>query len=265
MRGLPVAKIVPDGEDGEDDQGSGEWECGNKAKVFEADRSDDPTQEEESNEREQDAEFLGVGVDWMMERMFFEMFVWVGEFMVPVEELSELDAYVGDHSGDVGGADHGLGDFGDDGVLEPHGEAEEGDGGRDKEVVTGSQMAAYQTEEQQQGGFDKEGESVLAVELSAAAPVDQDGGAGCTEEEGEQGAESCEEKTDFAKGKVVSHGGDDAGHMGGVLMHGEEAARIGCTSDKGEEKGQMAISLRATVFSGESSQIHKRHSAYFIQ
>jgi hypothetical protein len=68
----------------------------------------------------------------------------------PVEEPSQLDAQVGHHPGHVGGADLGLGDLGDDGILQAHDEAQQQHRGRHEHADEEFEVNPEQSEDQQQ-------------------------------------------------------------------------------------------------------------------
>ena len=53
----------------------------------------------------------------------------LGRFLrVHIDHLAQFDADIGDDAGHVGGADFRVGNLGDDGVLQPHDEAQQDDG-----------------------------------------------------------------------------------------------------------------------------------------
>ncbi len=252
-KGGSGAEVVEDGKGGEEYEYEGERYGGDEADALKADGSEDAAGEEEGDEGGEEREPGAVGLD-------VRGLEAIGG-AIPVEEFTEFDADVGDHAGDVGGADDGVGELGDDGVLEAHGEGEEHDDGGDEEPVSEFEVSAEETEAEQENGFEDEREGVLTLELAAPSPIDEDGGEGGSGGEGEDGTEAGEDDGEIADGEMGGHGGDHAGHVGGVLVDGEVASSVDGSGDEGEDEGEMAVSGVGSVGPGESAEIQKGHVA----
>jgi hypothetical protein len=113
------------------------------------------------------------------------------------------------------------------------------------------------TEQQQRLCHQRQREQ--AVQAPAAREVDQDRAAGRAGDEGQQRPEAGQVVTELPERQVVGHGRDDARHVRGVLVHGQEAARVGGAGDKGQHQAELVVGLRAAPASGQFSGVLDRH------
>ncbi len=75
---------------------------------------------------------------------------------VEVDQPAQLDADIGHHAGDMGGAHLGVGKLGDDRVLQAHDEAQQDHGQRHEKPGNQHQPRAEDAEQQQQCGFQRQ-------------------------------------------------------------------------------------------------------------
>ena len=57
------------------------------------------------------------------------------------------------------------------------------------------------------------------------------------------------------------HGGDDAGHMRGVLPDRKKASGIGCTGNKSQIAREVPIRGVCSLAAGQPAQIEERHTS----
>ena len=116
-------------------------------------------------------------------------------------------------------------------------------------------MAAKQTKDQQQTGFQHERQGVFAMQAASSSPVHKDRGCGRARHKRQQRAQACRYECHLAQHDIVRKRGDDAGHVRGVLFYCEVATGVGRAGDKRQEEGEMPVGLLASFFSGESAKI----------
>jgi hypothetical protein len=173
---------------------------------------------------------------------------------VPVQQLAQLDADVGDDPGHVGGPDFGVGQLGHQRVLQAHHEAQQHHGDRHEQACHPIQARAQHAEGQQQQRLQQQRQCVLAGQRMAARVVDQHGRAGGAGQKGQDGAERIQRQAG-AEGQAVGRGGDDPGHVRGVAVHGEEAAGIGGAGHEGQRQAQVAVGAAGARGRGQGADV----------
>jgi len=173
---------------------------------------------------------------------------------VPVQELAQFDADVGDDAGHVGGADLRGRYLADQRVLQPHGEGQhqhrEGHGKR----RLPAQRGAHQAEQQQQHRLHQQRQRVFAAQAVLARPVHLDGGEGGAAGEGQQGADRAQYQAHIAQHQVVGQQRGKAGHVRGVHVHHQKAARIDGAGIEGQHGAQQPVGGRRAVLAGQVAQ-----------
>ncbi|KAG0789268.1 hypothetical protein G6F22_006759 [Rhizopus arrhizus] len=154
---------------------------------------------------------------------------------VPVKQLAQFDADVGHHARHVRRADLGARHLGDHRVLQAHDVAQQHDRARHVEPAQGLQVGAQQPEAQQQHGFEQQRQGVFAGQVGAPAEIDQERGTGRAGQEGEQCGQALQHHDHAAQRHVVGHHRNDARHVRGVLLNGQETAGIDRPGGEGQE------------------------------
>ncbi len=152
-----------------------------------------------------------------------------------------------------------MGNLGNHGVLQAHDEAQHHHGGGHEQPLVIAKVAAEQAKAQQQDGLQHQGQGIFAVQVFTPCPVDEDGGSGRASQEGQQRAKPLQDQPDLPQHQVVRHGRNDARHVGGVLLHGKEAAGVGGAGHEAEIAGKLPVGLRAAYPSGEVAQVGDGH------
>jgi len=183
----------------------------------------------------------------------------LGRTGAPVEQLAQFDADVGHHARDVRCADFRMRELGDQRVLQAHHETEQHDRGRHEQPLHVDQMAAKQAEAQQQRSLEQQWNRKFAAQARTARPVDQERRGGRARQERDQRANAVHHQHVVAQDQFVRNRGNDAGHMGRVLLHREEAARVGRTGHEAQHARQPAIGDRVPLMGGQTAQVPDRH------
>jgi len=97
---LLIGQVVKDGHDGNDEQHHRKWHDRDKPEALERNRAQKSAEKEESDQHRVNLQAFAVGANLVVGEMFGSA--------VPVEQLAELDADVGDEAGHVRGSDHGA-------------------------------------------------------------------------------------------------------------------------------------------------------------
>ena len=99
---------------------------------------------------------------------------------------------------------------------------------------------AEQAEDEQVETFQPHGEAVAAAEAVAFGPEDGPVGMRRAQEEGDDDGEGDERAFPVAEKGGVGRAGHRAGDVGGVALHGEEAAGVDGAGDKGHDVAEGA-------------------------
>ena len=81
-------------------------------------------------------------------------------------------------------------------------------------------------------GFEQQRQGVLAVQLPPPRVVDHHRRTRGAKQKRQHRTKTTPDQLMDSQREVVGHGRDDAGHMRGVLLHGQKAASINRTGDK---------------------------------
>lgn len=123
-----------------------------------------------------------------------------------------------------------------------------------------SEIAAEQTEADQQYRLKHKRQGILALQAETSPPVDQHRRAGRTCDKRQEGCQPSKHQANLAERQIVGHGGNDTGHMRGVLMNCQKAAGVDGSGNKGQKPCQMPIGLLEPFFSCKSAQIWNHRS-----
>jgi len=169
---------------------------------------------------------------------------------IPVKGPAEFDSDIGDGAGDVRGAYLRVGDLGDDGVLQPHAEAEQEE--REPDVMRHSRHSqAGQQESLQQDG---DGEEAFSV--ASPLPVDEHRAEDrATEKTGEDEG-GIHQDMEAVAVQVRSHRSYRARHVRGEVAQGEEAAHIDHAGGEGQQQRELPV---GGVGSFAGCQLTQRH------
>lgn len=100
------------------------------------------------------------------------------------------------------------------------------------------------------------------MQLPTPGKVDQDGGGHGPAQKGEQPAQTAQGQVRGPQHQIVGHGRDDAGHVGGVLLHGQKAPSIGSTGHEGQGKPQMSVGVPGAFTAGQPAGVFDGHLNY---
>ena len=122
-----------------------------------------------------------------------------------------------------------------------------------------SKRRADQAKAEKEGRFQQQRRRIYALRATAAAPVDQDGGGGCTEQKRYQRAQPRHHQSDFAQREVIGHGGHDARHVRGILPDSQKATSVRRTSDECQPATYASIVCISPLRTCKSAKIVDRH------
>jgi hypothetical protein len=99
----------------------------------------------------------------------------------------------------------------------------------------------HEPEHQHQPGFHHQGERVAAAHAVALTVADEGGTEEGPTQEAQHHAQGGHGHGEVPEGQFVRHGGHHAGHVGGVVAHRQEGARVHGSGHEGHGPGQLAV------------------------
>ncbi|MNT17533.1 hypothetical protein D3C72_1526850 [compost metagenome] len=108
--------------------------CGAEPDVLEPQGANDAAGKEQYDECDEYLQLMPIGEHRRLAR--------IGPGQVPIEQLAQFDTDVGDHAGHVRGADLGIRQLGDHGILQAHDETEHHDCCRHEQPFVVFEIAA---------------------------------------------------------------------------------------------------------------------------